>query len=125
MRIVDYDILVSTSFPLLSLIDFTHLRVKAITSASLIVFGTSLFGLCGTLLNSRPLLAIYCVLLWPSFAAMLVVGYVSYRRSAFALPSKMDQAWSQKFGEEDRMILQYSVRHPSSFHYYPAEWKLL
>ncbi|CAE6472443.1 unnamed protein product [Rhizoctonia solani] len=91
MRIVDYDILVM------------------ITSASLIVFGTSLFGICGTLLNSRPLLVIYCVLLWPSFAAMLVVGYVSYRRSAFALPSKMDQAWSQKFGEEDRMILQYSL----------------
>ncbi|CAE6463939.1 unnamed protein product [Rhizoctonia solani] len=92
MRIVDYDILVT------------------ITSASLIVFGTSLFGICGTLLNSRPLLAIYCVLLWPSFAAMLVVGYTSYRRSAFALPSKMDQAWSQKFGEEDRMILQYSLK---------------
>ncbi|CAE6486831.1 unnamed protein product [Rhizoctonia solani] len=91
MRIVDYDILVT------------------ITSASLIVFGTSLFGICGTLLNSRPLLAIYCVLLWPSFAAMLVVGYTSYRRSAFALPSKMDQAWSQKFGEEDRIILQYSL----------------
>ncbi|KAH7337055.1 hypothetical protein B0J17DRAFT_707398 [Rhizoctonia solani] len=91
MRIVDYDILVT------------------ITSASLIVFGTSLFGICGTLLNSRPLLAIYCVLLWPSFAAMLVVGYTSYRRSTFALPSKMDQAWSQKFGEEDRMILQYSL----------------
>ncbi|CAE6430049.1 unnamed protein product [Rhizoctonia solani] len=92
MRIVDYDILVT------------------ITSASLIVFGTSLFGICGTLLNSRALLAIYCVLLWPSFAAMLVVGYTSYRRSAFALPSKMDQAWSQKFGEEDRMILQYSLK---------------
>ncbi|CAE6492940.1 unnamed protein product [Rhizoctonia solani] len=92
MRIVDYDILVT------------------ITSASLIVFGTSLFGICGTLLNSRPLLAIYCVLLWPSFAAMLVVGYTSYRRSAFALPSKMDQAWSQQFGEEDRMILQYSLK---------------
>ncbi|CAE7233946.1 unnamed protein product [Rhizoctonia solani] len=92
MRIVDYDILVT------------------ITSASLIVFGTSLFGICGTLLNSRPLLAIYCLLLWPSFAAMLVVGYTSYRRSTFALPSKMDQAWSQKFGEEDRMILQYSLQ---------------
>ncbi|KAJ1303263.1 hypothetical protein OPQ81_011460 [Rhizoctonia solani] len=92
MRIVDYDILVT------------------ITSASLIVFGTSLFGICGTLLNSRPLLAIYCVLLWPSFAAMLVVGYTSYRRSAFALPSKMDQAWSQKFGEEDRLILQYLLK---------------
>ncbi|CAE6449740.1 unnamed protein product [Rhizoctonia solani] len=92
MRIVDYDILVT------------------ITSASLIVFGTSLFGICGTLLNSRPLLAIYCVLLWPSFAAMLVVGYTAYRRSTFALPSKMDQAWSQQFGEEDRMILQYSLK---------------
>ncbi|KAF8607016.1 hypothetical protein BDV93DRAFT_436384 [Ceratobasidium sp. AG-I] len=91
-RIVDYDILVT------------------ITSASLILLGTSIFGICGTLLNSRPLLAIYCVLLWPSFVAMLVVGYTAYRRAAFALPNKLDQAWSQKWGEDDRMILQYTLR---------------
>lgn len=108
MRIVDYDILVST-YHLLPLVLLTNIAILAITSASLIVFGTSLFGICGTLLNSRPLLAIYCVLLWPSFAAMLVIGYTAYRRAAFALPSKIDQAWSQKYGDEDRMILQYSV----------------
>lgn len=83
--------------------------LPALTSASLIVFGTSIFGICGTLLNSRPLLAIYCILLWPSFGAMLVVGYTSYRRATFALPSKLDQAWSQKYGDEDRTILQYAV----------------
>ncbi|KAG8775519.1 hypothetical protein FRC12_001443 [Ceratobasidium sp. 428] len=91
IRIIDYDILVT------------------ITSASLILLGTSIFGICGTLLNSRPLLVIYCVLLWPSFIGMLVIGYSSYRRAAFALPNKLDQAWSQKWGDEDRMILQYSL----------------
>ncbi|KAG9118413.1 hypothetical protein FRC07_007089 [Ceratobasidium sp. 392] len=90
IRIIDYDILVT------------------ITSASLILVGTSIFGICGTLLNSRPLLAVYCVLLWPSFVGMLVIGYSAYRRAAFALPDKLDQAWSQKWGDEDRMILQYS-----------------
>jgi hypothetical protein len=111
MRIVDYDILVSTStLPChATCIPLTSHIASAITSASLVVFGTSLFGICGTLLNSRPLLAIYCILLWPSFGAMLVVGYTSYRRAAFSLPSKLDQAWSQKYGDGDRMVLQYLV----------------
>ncbi|KAG8776374.1 hypothetical protein FRC12_000933 [Ceratobasidium sp. 428] len=94
IRIIDYDILV--------------IPISAITSASLILLGTSIFGICGTLLNSRPLLVIYCILLWPSFIGMLVIGYSAYRRAAFALPNKLDQAWSQKWGDEDRMILQYS-----------------
>ncbi|KAG8743505.1 hypothetical protein FRC10_011896 [Ceratobasidium sp. 414] len=95
------------------IIDYDILSISAITSASLILLATSIFGICGTLLNSRPLLAMYCVLLWPSFIGMLVVGYSAYRRAAFALPNKLDQAWSQKWGDEDRMILQYSVS-PSS-----------
>ncbi|KAG9118444.1 hypothetical protein FRC07_007049 [Ceratobasidium sp. 392] len=38
----------------------------------------------------------------------ILVSYSAYRRAAFALPNKLDQAWSQKWGDEDRMILQYS-----------------
>ncbi|QRV92367.1 tetraspanin family protein [Ceratobasidium sp. AG-Ba] len=91
------------------LYDNAHSRLRDPRHASLIVLGTSIFGICGTLLNNRPLLAVYCVLLWPSFVGILVIGYSAYRRAAFALPNKLDQAWSQKWGSEDRLVLQYSL----------------
>ncbi|KAG8714439.1 hypothetical protein FRC09_017638 [Ceratobasidium sp. 395] len=56
------------------------------------VFSVFIYGLAGLLL---------ALMTWFG-------GYSSYRRAAFALPNKLDQAWSQKWGDEDRMILQYS-----------------
>lgn len=78
-------------------------------AASILLF-TSLVGTCGALLNSRPLLAVYTLLLWPSFISLAAIGYLSYKRSAFALDRKLNLAWSQWYNPTSRLIIQDSLR---------------
>lgn len=80
-----------------------------ITLASGMCIVTALVGLVGTMLNSRPILAVYNLLLWPSLAAILVIGYTSYRKQALNLDRKLNQAWSQSFDDAARLRLQNSV----------------
>ncbi len=56
MYVADYDILV------------------LITLASSILLLTFLVGISGALLNSRPLLAVYALLLWPALVSLLASG---------------------------------------------------
>lgn len=95
--------LISRSSELINL-DLAHF--SALTIASFVLLLTSLLGLSGALLNSRPLLAIYAVLLWPCLAVMLVVGYVSYRRAGLNLEGKLDQMWSQALSAAGRKVVQ-------------------
>ena len=71
---------------------------------------TALLGLTGTMLNSRPILAFYNLLLWPTLAAILVVGYSSYKKQALNLDRKLNQAWSQFFDDVARLRIQNTVR---------------
>ena len=87
----------------------SDILVYITVAASLQIF-TSLVGLCGVLLNSRPILAVYCLLLWPSFISLAVVGYASYKRSEFALDKKLNMAWSQWYNPHDRLAIQTSLR---------------
>ena len=80
-----------------------------ITVAGSIQIFTSLVGLCGVVLNSRPILAVYCLLLWPSLISLAVVGYSSYKRSEFALNRKLNYAWSEWYGPDDRLAIQTSL----------------
>lgn len=80
-----------------------------ITVAGSIQMFTSLVGLCGVVLNSRPILAVYCLLLWPSLISLAVVGYSGYKRSEFALNKKLNLAWSQWYGPDDRLAIQTSL----------------
>ncbi|GAA5934583.1 uncharacterized protein JCM15063_004620 [Sporobolomyces koalae] len=82
----------------------------ALTIAAFFLLLTSLLGLSGTLLNSRPLLAIYAVLLWPCLAVLLVVAYVSYRRATLNLEGKLDQLWSQALSAAARKVVQDEFR---------------
>lgn len=87
-----------------------------ITLASSMCLVTALVGLVGTMLNSRPILAIYNLLLWPSLAAVLVIGYTTYRKQALNLDRKLNQAWSQFYDDAARLRLQNSVSlWPRSF----------
>ena len=83
--------------------------VLATLTGSLLIF-TSLIGTTGVILNSRPLLAIYAVLLWPGLISMVTVGYVTYKRSTFALDHKLDWAWSQWYTPQGRLVIQDSLR---------------
>lgn len=71
---------------------------------------TALLGLTGTMLNSRPILAFYTLLLWPTLAAILIVGYSSYKKQALSLDRKLNQAWSQFFNDAARLRIQNNVR---------------
>lgn len=84
-------------------------RLSVITLASTLLQLTSLVGLSGTLLNSRTILSFYALLLWPSFVSILVVGYTSYKREAFALDRKLNLAWSQWYDDMGRLVIQESV----------------
>lgn len=88
MLVADYDILVLVTL-----------------AASLLLFTFSV-GMTGTLLNSRPILAVYALLLWPAFVALLAVGYTAYKRSAFALDRKLNHAWSEYYSTGGRRALQ-------------------
>lgn len=92
MLVTDYDVLILITL-----------------SACLLLF-SALVGLTGTLLNSRPLLAIYALLLWPALVAMLAVGYVGFKRAAFALDRKLNRAWSQFYTDLGRAVIQDSLR---------------
>jgi hypothetical protein len=78
-------------------------------SASMLLF-TALLGVTGTLLNSRPILAVYTLLLWPAFISLLSVGYVAYKRDTFSLDHKLNLSWSRRFNSLDRLRIQDSLQ---------------
>jgi len=80
-----------------------------ITLASAILLFTASMGTTGVLLNSRPILAVYTLLLWPAFISILAIGYISYKRSTFSLDHKLNLAWSQYFTPLGRLLIQNSL----------------
>lgn len=81
-----------------------------ITLCSILMLTSALVGLTGTLLNSRPILAVYAILLWPALISLLTVGYMSYKRSVFALDRKLNLAWSQWYTDIGRQVIQDSLK---------------
>ena len=78
-------------------------------AASMLLFA-ALLGVTGTLLNSRPILAVYAVLLWPAFISLLSVGYVAYKRDAYSLDRKLNLSWSRHYNLLDRLLIQDSLQ---------------
>jgi hypothetical protein len=78
-------------------------------AASMLLF-SALLGMTGTLLNSRPILAVYTLLLWPSFISLLSVGYVAYKRDTFSLDHKLNLSWSRRYNALDRLRVQDSLQ---------------
>ncbi|KAK0201526.1 tetraspanin Tsp2 family [Desarmillaria ectypa] len=81
-----------------------------ITLAASILLLTAMVGLTGTLLNSRPILAMYTLLLWPALIAMLAVGYTGYKRSTLSLDRKLNFSWSKYYTPLGRLLIQNSLR---------------
>ncbi|EIW87456.1 hypothetical protein CONPUDRAFT_44378 [Coniophora puteana RWD-64-598 SS2] len=67
---------------------------------------TSVIGWAGILLNNRSFLAVYTFLLWICFAFLVAPGYVTYKKRAYALGSKLDLQWSRYLGAEGRLRIQ-------------------
>ncbi|KZT12190.1 uncharacterized protein LAESUDRAFT_640823 [Laetiporus sulphureus 93-53] len=81
-----------------------------ITLASSILLLSFLVGISGTVLNSRPILAVYALLLWPAFLSILAIGYMAYKRNTFSLDRKLNLAWSQWYTPVGRLIIQDALR---------------
>ncbi|KAI0698137.1 hypothetical protein BC835DRAFT_1206749, partial [Cytidiella melzeri] len=92
MYVADYDVLV------------------LITLSSAIVLLTFVIGITGTILNSRPILAVYTLLLWPVLISILAIGYTAYKRYAFSLDRKLNLAWSQWYTPTGRFNIQDTLR---------------
>ncbi|KAF9046233.1 Tetraspanin family-domain-containing protein, partial [Panaeolus papilionaceus] len=87
--------------------DMDILTVITLTAA-LMLF-TSLVGIVGTLLDSRPIVAVYALLLWPCLICLLSVGYVSYKRVTFSLDHKLNLSWSRYYTKSGRLAIQDSL----------------
>lgn len=77
-----------------------------ITFSSSLLLLASLVGVTGTLLNSRPILAVYVLLLFPSFISFVSVGYVTYKKASFSLDAKVSEAWNIWYSAGARTVLQ-------------------
>ncbi|KAH9811870.1 tetraspanin Tsp2 [Melampsora americana] len=84
--------------------------LRWLTAASSICLLTGLTGLTGTILNSRRILTIYNLLLWPSLASVLVIGYMAYKRVSLNLDLKLNQAWSEVYDSLDRLRIQNALK---------------
>jgi hypothetical protein len=97
----------STAYPAAPVILITDSpALILITFSSSLLFLTSLVGMTGTLLNSRPILAVYVLLLFPSFISFVSVGYVTYKKASFSLDAKASEAWNLWYSAGARTVLQ-------------------
>ena len=87
--------------------DFDILVLITISAGILLL--TFLVGFTGTILNSRPILSVYALLLWPALASILAIGYTSYKRYAFSLDRKLNLAWSEWYTPLGRLTIQDSL----------------
>ncbi|KAH9033638.1 hypothetical protein EDB85DRAFT_1864300 [Lactarius pseudohatsudake] len=77
-----------------------------ITFSSSLLLLASLVGVTGTFLNSRPILAVYVLLLFPSFISFVSVGYVTYKKATFSLDARASEAWNLWYSAGARTVLQ-------------------
>ncbi|KAH9960152.1 hypothetical protein BC827DRAFT_1133658 [Russula dissimulans] len=77
-----------------------------LTFSSFLLLLASLVGITGTLLNSRPILAVYVLLLFPGFLSFISVGYVTFKKANFSLDAKVGEAWNLWYSPSARTVLQ-------------------
>lgn len=85
-----------------------HDILVIITVGATLLIYSSMMGISGTMLNSRPLLAVYTLLLWPDQMIILAVGYMAFKRVSFNFDRKMNFAWSHLYTVQGRQIIQDS-----------------
>jgi len=61
------------------------------------------------MLNNRAILTVYNVLLWPCFALIAAIGYVSYRKNKWNLEGKLSYQWHYTLSANDRARIQANV----------------
>ncbi|KAH8928714.1 hypothetical protein BT69DRAFT_1276860 [Atractiella rhizophila] len=87
-----------------------HGLLLFITFTSCFTYLLSLLAFTSTLLNSRPLLTVYNVMLWPSLILVLAAGYQAYHLDHFNLDGKLSERWSREWEEEGRLRIQNELK---------------
>ncbi|KAL1922860.1 uncharacterized protein VTP21DRAFT_9236 [Calcarisporiella thermophila] len=82
------------------------LILNVATAASVMCLITSFVGYVGILLNSRRVLTVYNILLWPCFSMILAIGYIAYRKAKWNLEAKLSYQWHRQFSSVDRERMQ-------------------
>ncbi|KAI0310071.1 hypothetical protein OF83DRAFT_1166721 [Amylostereum chailletii] len=80
-----------------------------LTFSSSLLLMASILGLTGTLLNSRPILAVYVLILFPASISFVSIGYLTYRKSIYSLDGKMSEAWNDWYSYESRTVIQSAL----------------
>lgn len=86
------------------------LTLAVLTLASLLCVFSAFVGMTGLVLDSRPILAFYNLLLWPALLSLCLVGYTSYKRGNMQLDRKLNQSWSQFLDDEQRLRIQNTLK---------------
>ncbi|KAG0308174.1 hypothetical protein BGZ98_008764 [Dissophora globulifera] len=69
----------------------------------------AIIGYVGILSQSRKVLAIYSVLLWPLFGLITSIGYIGFRRNHVTLYQKLKFSWINEYTRDDRLIIQNAL----------------
>ncbi|ORZ03192.1 hypothetical protein BCR43DRAFT_466609 [Syncephalastrum racemosum] len=64
-----------------------------VTVAGSLCLFTSVVGYFGTMLNHRPALTLYNLLLWACFGVIAAIGYSSYRKNKWNIEGKLSYQW--------------------------------
>jgi hypothetical protein len=83
-----------------------HLELIMSTLAASLGVLSSLIGWAGILLNNRSFLAVYTFMLWITFGAIAIPGYITYKRRTFNLEGKINAQWSRQLGPDGRLRVQ-------------------
>ncbi|KAI7825994.1 Tetraspanin family-domain-containing protein [Gamsiella multidivaricata] len=69
----------------------------------------ALLGYIGIMRQSRKVLSIYAILLWPLFAMFTSIGYICFRRNHVSLYQKLKFSWINEYTRDDRLIIQNAL----------------
>jgi hypothetical protein len=79
------------------------------TATPLLGIVISIIGYIGIFAQSRKILTVYTVLLWPLFALLTTIGYMSFRRNQINLYQKLKVSWINEYSRDDRLVIQNAV----------------
>ncbi|KAG0296715.1 hypothetical protein BGZ96_008760 [Linnemannia gamsii] len=78
-------------------------------AASIFGIGSALVGLVGIFRENRKWLSLYTIVLWPSFALYIAVGYIAFRRAKQDLRAHIKDEWLYKYTREQRLLVQRNL----------------
>ncbi|TFY71890.1 hypothetical protein EVG20_g1104 [Dentipellis fragilis] len=94
--------------PVLLITDSSALVLLTLCSSLFLL--ASITGIAGVLMNSRPILAVYTMLLFPCLIALASVGYVTYKKDQFSLDRKLSEAWNKWYAPGAQLVLQSALQ---------------